>query len=168
MSARDRKAVALVFEPMRERDLDEVLAIESVSYPSPWSRNSFVFDLRENPFSRATIARDEGGRLVGYTCCWHLENELRINNIAVHPARRGEGIGRLMLRRVLEEGRRAGCRLAALEVRPSNTVARALYESEGFVQIARRKEYYTREKEDALVLEVDLRTGTQAAGEEDR
>ena len=46
MSARDRKAVTLVFDPMRERDLDEVLAIESVSYPSPWSRNSFVFDLR--------------------------------------------------------------------------------------------------------------------------
>ena len=73
-----------------------------------------------------------------------------------------------MLRRVLEEGRRAGCRLAALEVRPSNTVARALYESEGFAQIARRKEYYTREKEDALVLEADLRNGTPAAGEGDR
>jgi ribosomal-protein-alanine N-acetyltransferase len=141
---------------MGEADLDEVIEIEKVSFSSPWTRQSFLFDLQENPIARSMVARSQSGELIAYACCWHLYDELRINNIAVHPGHRGEGVGRAILRRVLEEGRRAGCKLALLEVRPSNAAARALYESEGFSQVGRRKNYYREEREDALVLALEL------------
>jgi len=146
-----------VFEPMKDTDLGEVLAIERTSFASPWTRQSFLFDLHDNPFARSIIARpSEGGAIVGYGCTWHVHEELRINNIAVHPDWRGRAIGRALLRRMLDVGREAGCRIALLEVRPSNASARALYESEGFVQIGRRKNYYRAEREDALVLALEL------------
>ena len=150
-----------VFEPMKDADLAEVLAIERVSFASPWTRQSFLFDLHDNPVARSIVARGAaGGPFIGYGCTWHVHEELRINNIAVHPDWRGRAIGRALLRRMLAEGRQAGCRVALLEVRPSNTAARALYESEGFVQIGRRKNYYRAEREDALVLALEM----EAAG----
>ena len=152
---RDEDA-GIVLETMTERDLDDVLAIERVSFSVPWTRQSFLFDLRENPFSSSIVAREAGCGLVGYACSWHLYDELKINNIAVRPDRRGLGVGRAILRRVIEDGRRARCRVAMLEVRPSNAAARDLYASEGFVEVGRRKNYYQNEREDALVLVLEL------------
>lgn len=146
-----------VFEPMKDADLAEVLAIERLSFASPWTRQSFLFDLHDNPFARSLVARPAaGGAVIGYGCTWHVHEELRINNIAVHPDWRGRSVGRALLRRMLEEGRETGCRVALLEVRPSNTAARALYESEGFAQIGRRKNYYRAEREDALILALEM------------
>ena len=148
-----------VFDPMKDADLAEVLAIERLAFASPWTRQSFLFDLHDNPFARSIVAREvAGGPVIGYGCTWHVHEELRINNIAVHPDWRGSAIGRGLLRRMLAEGRDAGCRIALLEVRPSNVAARALYESEGFVQIGRRKNYYRAEREDALVLALEMET----------
>lgn len=143
-------------EAMREPDLDQVLAIERTSFRSPWTRQSFLFDMNENPFARSIVARETNGKVAGYGCSWHVHEELRINNIAVREDARGRGIGRSLLQHMLNEGRKAGCRVAFLEVRPSNMAARALYESEGFVQIGRRKGYYRVEREDALVLALEL------------
>lgn len=146
-----------IFEPMRDADLAEVLAIERVSFASPWTRQSFLFDIHDNPFARSIVARAAaGGAVIGYGCTWHVHEELRINNIAVHPDWRGRAIGRALLRRMLQDGRKSGCRVALLEVRPSNVPARALYESEGFVQIGRRKNYYRAEREDALILALEM------------
>jgi ribosomal-protein-alanine N-acetyltransferase len=146
-----------VFEPMKDTDLAEVLAIERIAFASPWTRQSFLFDLHDNPFARSIVARPApGGAVIGYGCTWLVHEELRINNIAVHPDWRGRAIGRAMLRRMLAEGREAGCRIALLEVRPSNAAARSLYESEGFVQIGRRKNYYRAEREDALILALEM------------
>lgn len=141
---------------MTEVDLDQVLLIERASFRSPWSRQSFLFDLRENPFARSWVARADGGVVAGYVCCWIVHEELRINNIAVRETMRGRSTGRALLRLALREGRRSGCRLALLEVRVSNLAARRLYESEGFGQIGRRKDYYRVDREDALVMALEL------------
>ena len=147
------------FEAMTDADLPQVLAIERIAFASPWTRQSFLFDLHDNPFARSIVARaGPGGVVIGYGCTWHVHEELRINNIALHPDWRGRSIGRALLRRMLDEGCRAGCRIALLEVRPSNAAALALYESEGFVQIGRRKNYYRAEREDALVLALEMET----------
>src|SRR5881396_1221401 len=100
---------AITFQPMTEADLGEILEIERVSFSSPWTRDSFLYDLRENPYARGLVGRDEAGYVVAYSCCWHVYEELKINNLAVRGDRRGEGIGRALLRRALEDGRRAGC-----------------------------------------------------------
>lgn len=156
MARRKVPKAKVTIEPMREADLDAVLAIEKASFSAPWTRQSFLFDMYDNPFARSFVARDARGEVAGYGCAWQVHEELKINNIAVDADRRGASVGRSILRFMLDEGRRSGCRIAILEVRLSNLVARALYESEGFVQIGRRKDYYRAEREDALVLALDL------------
>lgn len=137
--------------PMTARDLDEVLEIERASFATPWRREHFEHELRSNPVAVNVVLRLDG-RVVGYACTWRIAGELTINNIAIAPDRRGEGLGRRFLDDVLAAAREAGCVSATLEVRPSNRAARAMYERAGFRQTGRRPGYYASEGEDALIL----------------
>ena len=72
------------------------------------------------------------------------------------PDQRRRGLGQWLLRRILREARDQGCRVARLEVRPSNTAALALYRRHGFSEIGRRKDYYRQDGEDAVIMEASL------------
>jgi len=137
---------------MREDDLDAVLAIERACFPSPWSRENFLYEIRHNP-AAANWVLEHGGVILGYACVWFLGPELKINNIAIHDDHRRRGLGGRLLRALLAKARELGCETAQLEVRPSNRAALALYRRHGFVQVGRRKDYYQQEHEDALLLE---------------
>jgi ribosomal-protein-alanine N-acetyltransferase len=140
---------------MEEEDLASVIDIERDSFASPWSREHFLFELHDNRWAINRVARTQA-QIVGYACVWHCFQELRINNIAVRADSRARGVGRWMLAQVLREGTEADCRTAVLEVRPSNAAAIRLYAGFGFRPIGRRKNYYAREGEDALVMELTL------------
>jgi ribosomal-protein-alanine N-acetyltransferase len=140
---------------LREADLDEVLAIERVSFPTAWTRDNFLYELRDNRFAR-NLALRAGGRLAGYACLWVLEDELKINNIAVRPDLRGSGLGHTLLRACLELGVAEHCAEATLEVRPTNLVARRLYERYGFRETGRRPGYYQDTGEDAVLMTARL------------
>jgi ribosomal-protein-alanine N-acetyltransferase len=150
----------LRIEPMRVDDLDAVLAIERVSFPHPWSRQAFLYELRENRVARLWVARlpseDPDPPIVGYLCLWLVADEVHVTNFAVDPAHRQHGLGRHLLGTLLELYRRNGARRAALEVRPSNHSARRLYEAFGFRQVGLRKGYYFDTGEDALLMEARL------------
>lgn len=138
---------------MTELDLDQVLEIERASFPSPWAREHFEFELSENRWAVSRVVK-RGDDVIAYAMVWHLHDELKINNIAVHAAWRRRGVGDWLLKRILDAGFAAGCRVARLEVRPSNGAARRLYERHGFIEIGRRKGYYQREAEDAILMEI--------------
>jgi len=137
---------------MREEDLDAVLAIERDCFPSPWTRENFLYEIRLNR-AAANWVLVEGDLVVGYACVWFLGPELQINNLAVSRDKRRRGLGRRLLLALLARARELGCRKALLEVRPSNRAARALYREHGFVEVGRRKNYYAAEGEDAILLE---------------
>ena len=144
---------------MTLQDLDQVLPIERASFPTPWSRAAFLYELQKNRVARCWVARGEGAPppvLVGYLCVWEIGAELHITNLAVHPDWRRQGIARLLLGRTLEDARLRRLRLAVLEVRPTNLDALKLYESLGFRVTGRRKGYYFDTGEDALVMEANL------------
>ena len=145
----------LELAPMREEDLDEVLAIEREAFPDPWKREHFTLEIRENRRTSNRVARHEG-RIVGYTSGWRLYGGLKINNIAVHRDYRGHGIAGWLLREMIADAASAGCETARLEVRPSNAAARRLYRGQGFVAVGRRKGYYQREGEDAILMEAPI------------
>jgi ribosomal-protein-alanine N-acetyltransferase len=84
-------------------------------------------------------------------------------NIAVHPARRGQGIGRALLSECIRRAARAGASLIFLEVRAGNEAAERLYRSMGFVFRGVRKGYYTDTGEDAVILDREVRK-SDAAG----
>lgn len=151
-------------ERMAVEDLDEVLVIERASFSMPWSRGAFVYEMQQNRVARCWVMREEG-RVIGYLCLWEIADELHITNIAVHPRCRRQGVGRTLLRGIIEDARERRLRLVVLEVRPSNTEARTLYEGFGFRVIGRRRGYYYDTGEDALVMEADLQVsqpGTRA------
>ena len=141
----------LELRPMRESDLPEILGIERRAFPSPWKREHFLHEMRSNRWAVNRVV-ERGGRLVAYACLWYAEDELRINNIALRPELQGTGIGTWFLGRILSDAHDHGCRIAQLEVRPSNEVARRLYRRHGFKEIGRRRNYYSVEGEDAILM----------------
>jgi ribosomal-protein-alanine N-acetyltransferase len=143
---------------MTEDSLEEVLAIENASFPNPWRREHFLFELHENHVA-SNLVLEHAGSVVGYACVWIVGDELKINNVAVHPAWRGHGLSRRLLGEVIDQARRRGCTLASLEVRPSNLAARHVYAALGFVEVRRRRGYYQPEGEDAIVMEAELGDG---------
>ncbi len=157
-------------EPMRVADLEAVLEIERVSFHTPWSRQAFVHELERNRVARLWVARGTRGgeppvaAVVGYLCLWAVADEVHVTNLAIDPAWRGEGVGRLLLGTLLAYHRGQGARRAFLEVRPGNAEARRLYEGLGFEEVGRRRGYYVDTGEDALLLEARLDSATFGTG----
>ncbi len=148
---------------MRSGDLDEVLAIERVSFTMPWSRGAFLYEIEQNRVAHCHVVRD-GETIVGYLCVWEIADEIHVTNIAVHPAHRRRGIARDLLTGLIADARARDLRMVVLEVRPSNQHAIALYESFGFRVTGRRRGYYYDTGEDALVMETRLATVLPTAG----
>ena len=144
------EAIRAVLRPMRDEDLPDVWEIDSRSLARPWTRDIWRQELR-SPFSRYTVAESEGA-VAGYIGLKHTADELHIVNIAVRPESRRGGLARRLLRAALTE--HPDALKVHLEVRPSNTPARALYESMGFSVVGRRPGYYG--DEDALLMSLSL------------
>lgn len=146
---------------MRWWDLDDVLAIERVAFDAdrPWTAEQFWSELAGVPARRLYLVADDRGSVVGYAgLAW--PGDLRsdaatvqaggigggegadIMTLAVHPDRGGGGIGRALLRALLDAVRARGVAEVMLEVRADNAGARALYRGAGFVDLARRRDYY--------------------------
>lgn len=141
-------------EAMSERDLDQVLYNETVSYPHPWTLRIFRDCLHSGYECR--VLR-QAGRVVAHGVLSVVLDESHLLTLCVHPAHRRMGLGRRLLNDLLERARQEGARSCFLEVRPSNTGARELYYGAGFVQVGERRRYYPvdprrGEREDALIL----------------
>lgn len=142
---------------MGPSDLDGVMAIEEVSFPTPWSRRMFLEDFSRE-FSDTLVAAGAEDEVLGYAVCWTIAGESHLLNIAVHSARRGKGIGRALLSECIRRAARAGASVIFLEVRAGNEAAQRLYRSMGFVFRGIRKGYYTDTGgEDAVILDREVR-----------
>jgi len=138
------------------RHLDGLLAVEQASFTNPSGRAHYEWEIAHSDVSRVHVLLDETDAVVGYCASWVIFDELHINTMAVAPDRRCAGLGRLLLAAVLEAGRAEGARRATLEVRSTNTAARALYARFGFEPVGVRRGYYTRPPDDALLLSCGL------------
>ena len=142
-----------IIEPLSTPDeIDAILGIEHASFTNPWTREMYLAELKNEGVSFFYLARDKGRQIVGFCSFWRVLDELHINNLAVVPEFRRQGVATALLRRVMDEAARFGIRRTMLEVRQSNTAARQLYERFGFVVAGTRSKYYTNPIEDALVL----------------
>jgi [ribosomal protein S18]-alanine N-acetyltransferase len=153
-------------DTLEEADLDEVLAIEEASFTNPWTRQMFLWELQNVGVSFGYVLRTAECRVAAFCTIWVVMDEIHINNIAVHPACRGGGVGRALLEFVLRLGAGLGARRATLEVRRSNQAALKLYERLGFTVAGVRRNYYANPVEDALILwrESASHTGGSAGG----
>lgn len=141
---------------MELRDVPAVHRLEELIFPTPWSLNSYMFELEQNPASHQWVAEargPHGPEIAAYAVCWLLGgDEFHIANIAVAPGYRRTGLGRRLLQHILAAGAQLGARSAALEVRASNLAAQTLYTQFGFEVVAVRKGYYQDNHEDAWLM----------------
>ncbi len=137
---------------MRKRDLAEVMEIERVSYPKPWSEEIFRSEIEQiADGSRAYLVVRDGSELLGYGGLIFQLDDAHVSNIATAPSRRRRGVGRRLLAELGWAARSHGSQAMTLEVRHSNTAAQRLYESFGFETVGVRTRYYEG-VDDALVM----------------
>jgi ribosomal-protein-alanine N-acetyltransferase len=146
---------------MSEHDLLEVVQIEEQSGLSRWGWAAYYAELQGANRELMLVARPsesavEAVPILGYIVARETAGELHINNFAVRSGHRRRGIGAALLERVLAEARLRQANAAFLEVRSGNHAAQALYEKSGFRAIARRANYYSDPREDAVVMSLVL------------
>jgi len=135
-----------------EQDLDGVLAVEAESFTNPWTRDMYAWELQNRSMCHILLVRTPECPVAGFCAFWLVFDEVHINNIAMRPGFRAQGIGTALLTQVLAEGQQLGARRATLEVRASNAGARRLYQRMGFYVAGVRRNYYSDPVEDALIL----------------
>ena len=143
---------ALVERLATPADLDGVLAIEDASFNNPTSREWYEEELRRPEVCFIYVLRMPAHPVAGFCAFWRVAEQVHINNLAVLPELRGQGLGTQLLEAIIAEAEHLGADLLTLEVRRSNDPARRLYAQAGFFEAGVRKNYYTNPVEDALIL----------------
>lgn len=140
--------------PMTKEDCVQVAAIEAASFSVPWSLNAFTETVEKENF-RYFVAEEEG-EILGYCGFLFVLDEAEIPNVCVKASARKRGIGRRMMSVLMEEAKKLGMAVLYLEVRESNTPARALYISLGFEENGIRKNFYEHPVEHAVLMSKTL------------
>jgi [ribosomal protein S18]-alanine N-acetyltransferase len=142
----------LVIEPLRRRHLPDVMAIEQVSYPKPWTRNVFQSELElARRGERYYVVARSGAAVIGYAGLMFVVGDAHVTNIAVASDHQRTGVATRLLAGLSWEAINRGCEAMTLEVRVSNTGAQALYRGFGFAPAGVRQRYYEN-TEDAIVM----------------
>ncbi|MFQ5814110.1 MAG: ribosomal protein S18-alanine N-acetyltransferase [Anaerolineae bacterium] len=168
-----------VVEPMRLRDIKEVMEIEHISFPSPWSARAYRHELLDNDLSHYFVVRQRQVErpelsllararrflrgemrqaILGYGGFWLMTGEAHISTIAVQPHWRRRGIGELLLVAMLDRAAELEAEIATLEVRVSNVTAQSLYHKYGFQKVGLQRHYYRDRNEDALTMSTERLT----------
>lgn len=140
-----------MIECMSLVDLEQVVEIEQASFPTPWTRQSFLHELLENERAIYLVYKNVD-RVWGYIGMWVILDEGHITTLAVHPAFRQQGVGNSLILKLEDAARDRGVRHLTLEVRKSNTAAQDLYKKLGFVSMGVRRQYYLDNLEDAIIM----------------
>ncbi len=145
----------LRLRPMAACDLTAVAALERKLFSEPWSARLWLEEVN-SAVSHALIA-EEAGELVAYAGFYLAADEAEITRVAVDPTRQGRGLGKYLLAALLREAALAGARSVYLEVAARNVAARSLYDGFGFKVLGLRKNYYAQDKDDALLMGLQVR-----------
>lgn len=139
----------------QEHHLPAILALENLCFSVPWSEKSFVSEInsRDAHFSVAEL----NGTLVGFCILHRLCDEGEIFNVAVLPEKRRQGIGAALIEDAFFAAKRMKIKRIFLEVRKSNESAQILYRNNGFSICGTRKDYYDDPKEDAVLMDAEVR-----------
>ena len=146
----------VTYRKMGSDDVPAVYEIELATFPTPWTLDSFYYEMHENQYAYYVLAVDKDDRIIGFCGMWMVIDAAQITNVAVIETARGCGIGEGLMREAMRIARQNVLDSMSLEVRVTNTVAQNLYRKLDFQDGGIRKGYYTDNGEDALVMWVNL------------
>ena len=140
----------LVIQRMKQEDLRQVLDIEQTCFKAPWTEEQFLYEVNDNPFCTILLIKDDD-LICGYLDFWITFETATICKIAVRPEYRRNKYAFKLMEEAFELMKQQEVETVTLEVRVSNEVARGLYKSFGFREVALRKFYYG--DEDGILME---------------
>jgi ribosomal-protein-alanine N-acetyltransferase len=158
---------------MRLSDIPQVVEVDRLSFPSPWSARSYVFEVSDNKAGHMIVldampetpparglrgmfqrlsGQNPQSTIVGYGGFWLIDGEAHVSTLAIHPDYRGRGLGGVLLAGMLSRGIALEAEYSVLEVRVSNECAISLYRQYEYEIVGRRKNYYRDNDEDAFLM----------------
>ena len=143
-----------VITDAREELLPQIQKIEQQSFSVPWTEAMLRMQL--DPNSHVFLTAEAAGDVIGYVGLMYVLDEGYISNVAVHPIWRRRGVADALLEELEQRAKKLMLSFLTLEVRAGNAPAIALYEKHGFRAVGRRKDYYEKPKEDALLMTLTL------------
>ncbi|SFG99523.1 ribosomal protein S18-alanine N-acetyltransferase [Sporolactobacillus nakayamae] len=146
---------SVIIRAMTAEDIDQVMVVECSAFDVPWSRQAFENEINTNQFATYFVA-ELAEKIIGYCGVWVIVDEAHITNLAVLDGYRGLKVGESLLRQVMLYAISRHAHSMSLEVRVSNAIAQNLYRKVGFRNGGIRKNYYSNNGEDALVMWVRL------------
>jgi len=168
----------VIVRPMALDDVEQVLRLDRMSFPTPWSARTYHHEIANNDRATMLVVEEPdaegnpgsgwlerlfgGSReprqpvsassIIAYAGMWQIAEEAHISTIAVHPDWRGNKLGELLVWTLIWVAIKQNAELVTLEVRISNEVAINLYRKYGFVVSGRRRGYYRDNNEDAHIM----------------
>jgi ribosomal-protein-alanine N-acetyltransferase len=143
--------------PMTAAHVDALMPYERELFgPEAWTADSYRAEVADTRSRYYVAVEDDDGALVGWGGVLVAADQAEILTVGVVPAAQRRGLARRMLAALYDEARRRGARELFLEVRVDNDAALALYESEDFARIGRRRGYYDHGRVDAVVMRREL------------
>ena len=139
------------------RHLPQVERLEQVCFSVPWTEAQLRAQLPDD--RHVFLVAERGGEVLGYVGLMDVLDEGYISNVAVSPDCRRQGIGAALIAELIRRAGQLELAFLTLEARASNAPAIRLYEKMGFQQVGRRKNYYQRPEEDAILMTLFLNGG---------
>ncbi len=139
-------------------DIPAIAVIEEHTSKTPWTSEAITSDVTKNDFAYVAVVCDEksnegcDAKVAGYSDMWTIAGEAQLNNIGIEESSRGNGLGEKLLIHMINAAIERCCDVMTLEVRRSNMPAIGLYKKLGFVEVGIRKEYYSDNHEDAILM----------------
>ena len=142
--------------PAELQHLEEIITIENTAFNKPWTRNQIMNDIQSDTDSENWVyIMDE--LVAGYIFGWIILDEYHLNNIAVHPDYLRKNIGTKLIQHIISRVISLDIKVILLEVNANNIPAQKCYQSIGFTQLGKRKDYYSK-GDDAILYNLDLIT----------
>ena len=135
-------------------DIPQIAEIERSSFVDPWDISLFHDALASK--DKSVLVMETEGRIAGYVIMEVVLDEAHITDLAVGKSFRREGKAEALVKKVLDLASDSNVKSVLLEVREKNEAAIGLYRKFGFKELSRRKAYYQKTNEDAIVLRLEI------------
>ena len=140
---------------MVEDDIRDVLKVDQATFSASWTEDIFKHEVVDNQHAHYFVVEAEGD-IIGYAGLWIVEDDAQVTNIALLRKFRGYKIGEKLFGFAVQHAVKHGVTRLSLEVRVSNIIAQKMYRKFGLVPGGIRKNYYSDNGEDAIVMWVNL------------
>src|SRR5699024_1267042 len=145
----------LTIRKMAIDDIKDVMEVDKVSFQKPWTEDIFQLEIDKNDHAHYFVLTLEQ-KIIGYAGMWVVIDDAQITNIAILLEFRGYKFSEMLFRFICKLVFVMGVKRLSLEVRASNIIAQKMYRKFGMVPGGVRKNYYTDNCEDAIVMWVNL------------